>query len=177
MTVFFPCAKHSRSHRYGRPAGRWSSLGFGPCWAQLSQLQDCMATCRLEVISFRRSAARKYRCNCNHLARVRCETASPAMQSSGADRGTYFFTASVRWSLVGLWSGKHDFEPQNGELFFSPQHRHSKVQAVITSPDLKTFAKLLLPMYNTETIDQFYKYMKHLRSSLNILILTLIHIY
>jgi hypothetical protein len=124
------------------PAGRWSSLGFGPCWAQLSQLQNCMATCRLEVISFRRSAARKYRCNCNHLARVRCETASPAMQSSGADRGTSFFTASVRWSLVGLWSGKHDFEPQNGELFFHPNTgtvKYKQSSRVPTSKHLQSY--------------------------------------
>lgn len=174
MTVFFPCA--GVTDMAGRPlvvARIWALLGsIIPASELHGHLQiggHILPPFRCTKVSLQLQPPRA-------RAVRNCESCD-AMQSSGADRGTYFFTASVRWSLVGLWSGKHDFEPQNGELFFSPQHRHSKVQAVITSPDLKTFAKLLLPMYNTETIDQFYKYMKHLRSSLNILILTLIHIY
>jgi hypothetical protein len=58
-------------------AGRWSSLGFGPWWAHLSQLQDCMG---MEARSFRGGP----------VARVRCETANRALESSGADRGPSF---------------------------------------------------------------------------------------
>lgn len=165
-----------RSHRYGRPAvGRRSDLGpvglnypsFRIAWPPADWRSYPSAVPLHESIAATATTSRA----CGAKLRVlRCNRAAR--------------TAGHPFSLprsVGRWSGSGPASmtssPKMGNFFFSPQHRHSKVQAVITSPDLKTFAKLLLPMYNTETIDQFYKYMKHLRSSLNILILTLIHIY